>query len=170
MDKAQALRFIIHFVGDIHQPLHCATRVTSALPEGDRGGNDFNISVNDPKHPGHKHIEKLHHYWDEGLDTFPAQGGAPNYTPPPLSAIGPAVTPILNKFPDSRGNWKQGGPFDYAGWSQESFAAAKTVAYSTLKPNGTPSAAYVNVGLPLAQQRIAWAGYRLATLLNAVWN
>lgn len=30
--QAQALRFIIHFVGDIHQPLHCATRVSSANP------------------------------------------------------------------------------------------------------------------------------------------
>jgi hypothetical protein len=40
-EKARALRFVIHFVGDIHQPLHCSTRVTRALPEGDRGGNDF---------------------------------------------------------------------------------------------------------------------------------
>src|SRR5882672_4561663 len=31
--QAQALRFIIHFVGDIHQPLHCATRVSSSNPE-----------------------------------------------------------------------------------------------------------------------------------------
>src|SRR5688572_26272230 len=30
--QAQALRFIIHFVGDIHQPLHCATQVSSANP------------------------------------------------------------------------------------------------------------------------------------------
>src|SRR5438270_13657961 len=40
-EKTKALRFLIHYVGDIHQPLHCATRVTQAMPEGDRGGNDF---------------------------------------------------------------------------------------------------------------------------------
>jgi hypothetical protein len=37
--RAQALRLIIHLVGDIHQPLHCVTRVSSALPGGDQGGN-----------------------------------------------------------------------------------------------------------------------------------
>jgi hypothetical protein len=43
--QAQALRLIIHFVGDIHQPLHCATRVDSAHPEGDRGGNLVSIKI-----------------------------------------------------------------------------------------------------------------------------
>src|SRR2546421_2289341 len=43
--RAQALRLIIHFVGDIHQPLHCATRVSKVNPEGDRGGNLVSITV-----------------------------------------------------------------------------------------------------------------------------
>src|SRR5258706_4999496 len=43
--QAQALRLIIHFVGDIHQPLHCSTRVDSANPDGDRGGNLDSIKV-----------------------------------------------------------------------------------------------------------------------------
>src|SRR5262249_29220924 len=37
--RAQALRFVIHFVGDIHQPLHCASRVDASHTEGDQGGN-----------------------------------------------------------------------------------------------------------------------------------
>jgi len=63
-EQAQALRFIIHFVGDIHQPLHCATRVDNALPEGDQGGNLVTIKV------AGKRL-KLHSYWDDGIGTFP---------------------------------------------------------------------------------------------------
>ena len=40
-DKKLALRLLIHVVGDIHQPLHAVTRVSSQLPEGDLGGNLF---------------------------------------------------------------------------------------------------------------------------------
>lgn len=52
-EKIQALKFLVHFVGDIHQPLHVGK-------PGDRGGNDvrvkwFNKEVN------------LHHLWDEEL-------------------------------------------------------------------------------------------------------
>ena len=35
--QAQALRFVIHFVGDIHKPLHCTALVSSANPKGDQG-------------------------------------------------------------------------------------------------------------------------------------
>lgn len=55
-NKIQSLKFLIHFVGDIHQPLHVGK-------PGDRGGNDvkvqwFGKEVN------------LHHLWDEELVDF----------------------------------------------------------------------------------------------------
>lgn len=46
--QAQALRFVIHFVGDIHQPLHCTARVSTAHPDGDQGGNLFKIKIVGP--------------------------------------------------------------------------------------------------------------------------
>jgi len=39
--KSQMIRYIIHVVGDFHQPMHCITRVTENLPNGDSGGNAF---------------------------------------------------------------------------------------------------------------------------------
>ena len=81
--RAQALRFIIHFVGDIHQPLHCSTRVDSAHPDGDRGGNDFFVRV--PDDNGRLQKKNLHSYWDGGLGRFPKTG--PNFAPPPLNSI-----------------------------------------------------------------------------------
>src|SRR5204863_3005476 len=66
--RAQALRFIIHFVGDIHQPLHCSTRVDRNHREGDLGGNQFIILVPGKKR-GTFRNEKLHAFWDDGLLT-----------------------------------------------------------------------------------------------------
>eukprot|EP00494_Astrolonche_serrata_P031297 UN31566 len=40
-NKSTALRLLIHYIGDLHQPLHAATRVDDAYPSGDRGGNSF---------------------------------------------------------------------------------------------------------------------------------
>ena len=51
------LRLLIHFIGDIHQPLHCVTRITKDRPNGDFGGNSFKIKpIND--------ITNLHALWD----------------------------------------------------------------------------------------------------------
>jgi len=85
--QAQALRFIIHFVGDIHQPLHSAARVDRIHPTGDQGGNLVKIKVGDKE-------TNLHSYWDGGIGDFPRTG--PNFKPPPLSQIGPAVTKAMS--------------------------------------------------------------------------
>jgi len=163
--KAEALRFIIHFVGDIHQPLHCATQVTAKLPEGDRGGNLFKIKVTGAD--GKPQSVKLHSYWDGGGYDFPKAG--PNFAPPPLSQISPAASHILAEFPDTDPAWKAGGVEDFTGWAKESTDLAQSVAYAGLSPNGRPSTAYKKQAIKTAHQRVAWAGYRLAELLNSIW-
>ena len=82
-ERAQALRFIIHFVGDIHQPLHCSARVDKKNPGGDQGGNLFFIKVPDRV--------KLHSFWDGGLNSFPRGGGPPDFEPPPQNQIDSAI-------------------------------------------------------------------------------
>lgn len=158
--QAQALRFIIHFVGDIHQPLHCATRVSSANPEGDQGGNLVTIKVAGKK-------VKLHSYWDGGIGSFPKSG--PNFAPPPLNRIPAAVARAMVGNPDTDPKLKLNDPFNYDAWADESFALAQTVAYKGMKNGVTPSASYKNKALKVARQRVAWGGYRLAALLNAIW-
>ena len=62
--KADALSFLIHYVGDVHQPLHCIT-VEDSLPnytppeKGDLGSNGFAI---------HHHARELHALWDDTFD------------------------------------------------------------------------------------------------------
>jgi hypothetical protein len=165
-EKARALRFVIHFVGDIHQPLHCSTRVTSALPEGDRGGNDFMVGVRGAN--GGTHPVKLHGYWDSGLGTFPE--GGPDFSPPPDGEIPPAMATVLHGHPSSNASIAAGGPFNYQGWANESKDLAIRTAYVDLQPNGTVSGSYQSAGVEVARRRVAWAGYRLAHLLNAIWG
>jgi hypothetical protein len=159
-ERAQALRLIIHFVGDIHQPLHCATRVDSAHPEGDRGGNLVSIKLLG-------RTTNLHSYWDGGIDSFPKTGA--NFTPPPLSQIGTAVTKAKAGNPATDQALKLKDPFNYADWADESFTLAKDVAYKGMNNGVTPSAAYDKTALKVARKRVAWGGYRLASLLNAIW-
>ncbi|HEY0431751.1 MAG TPA: S1/P1 nuclease [Pyrinomonadaceae bacterium] len=158
--QAQALRLIIHFVGDIHQPLHCATRVTSANPDGDRGGNLVSIMVADKK-------TNLHSYWDGGIGSFPKSG--PNFAPPPLSQIPAAVAQATKGNPATNPKIKLNEPTNYAGWAQESFALAKSTAYKGLRVNATQTTTYNAKALKAARQRVAWGGYRLAALLNSIW-
>jgi len=161
--QAQALRFIIHFVGDIHQPLHCVTRVSSAHPEGDRGGNLVSIKV--PGTNGKLKTTNLHSYWDGGIGSFPPTGA--NFKPPALSLIGPAVATAKRGNPASDPDLKLDDPFNFSSWADESFALAKDVAYTGL--TNKPTAAYNKKALATARKRVAWGGYRLAALLNAVW-
>ncbi len=164
--RAQALRFIIHFVGDIHQPLHCATRVTQNFPEGDRGGNDFVIAL----HGGNGNLRnvKLHSYWDGGIGDFPPSA-PPNYTPPPLAQVNAAVARITREFPDTDDGWKAAGPFGFAEWASESKQLAESVAYAHITANSQPTDAYNEAALKTVHQRVAWGGYRLADLLNTIW-
>jgi hypothetical protein len=163
--QAQALRFIIHFVGDIHQPLHCATRVTSANPDGDRGGNLVSIKV--PGTGGSLKTTNLHSYWDGGIGSFPKTG--PNFAPPPLSQIPAAAATATAGNPATDPKIKLNDPTNFSAWADESFALAKSTAYKGMQNGVTPSAAYNAASVKVARKRVAWGGYRLAALLNSIW-
>ena len=62
--KSYAIRLLIHYLGDIHQPLHSMSRVNAAYPAGDRGGNDFPL-------PTKSSIKELHAVWDSVVYEFP---------------------------------------------------------------------------------------------------
>ena len=162
--QAQALRFIIHFVGDIHQPLHCTTRVTAANPDGDRGGNLFKIKI---LKNGKLQNSNLHSYWDGGIGAFPPTGD--NFAPPPLRSVIRAANQAKAGNPATNPELKLDDPFNFEAWSNESFALAKSVAYKGIQSGRKPTPAYNQKALKVARQRVAWGGYRLAALLNAIW-
>lgn len=163
-EQAQALRFIIHFVGDIHQPLHCATRVSAANVDGDRGGNLFKIKI---LKNGKLQDSNLHSYWDNGIGAFPPTGN--NFAPPPLGSVIRAANQAKAGNPATNPALKLNDPFNFEAWADESFALAKSVAYTRIQSGRRPTAGYNTRALRVARQRVAWGGYRLAALLNAIW-
>ena len=55
--RSYALRLLIHYIGDLHQPLHATARVNSKYPKGDAGGNFVSIPTKDG-------AKNLHSVWD----------------------------------------------------------------------------------------------------------
>ena len=62
-ERARFLAFMIHIVGDLHQPLHTVSNITAAYPDGDQGGNLYFIRYNNKR-------VNLHKVWDEGVGVF----------------------------------------------------------------------------------------------------
>jgi S1/P1 nuclease len=163
--QAQALRLIIHFVGDIHQPLHCATQVSAANPQGDRGGNLVSIRITGAN--GKSKTTNLHSYWDGGLRMFPPTGA--NFKPPALSRIPAAARQAKAGNPATAPDLKLDEPMNFQAWADESFQLAKDVAYKGIVNGGKPTAAYRKRSISVVRKRVAWGGYRLAALLNSIW-
>jgi hypothetical protein len=164
-ERAMALRFVIHFVGDVHQPLHCATRVSKANPEGDRGGNLVSIKIKGAN--GKLKKTNLHSYWDGGLGAFPPTG--PNFSPPSLTSVAAAAKKAVAGNPDTDPGLKLDDPTNFQSWADESFELAKDDAYKGMKNGSQPSTAYRTNGVKVARKRVTWGGYRLAALLNSIW-
>lgn len=59
------LRLLIHYLGDMHQPLHTVSRYTKDFPRGDMGGNLFMLEEKES-------INELHALWDSGVYEFDA--------------------------------------------------------------------------------------------------
>jgi len=93
----------------------------------------------------------------------------PKFAPPPLSEIPPAVADAVKDNPDTVVQLKLNLPFNFLAWSKESKALAQNTAYRGITENQQPSDTYNEAALKVARQRVAWAGYRLAALLNAIW-
>lgn len=145
-EKGIAVRILVHVVGDIHQPLHAATRVSREYPEGDRGGNDVALYKN-------RIARNLHAYWDKGAGLFI---GKRRYG---QTWIKRNAIAIEARWPCGM----TGVDLNAGHWAQESHALAVEKVYVL-----PIDANYQRVARQIIEQRIALAGCRLAGLLNHI--
>ena len=134
--------FIVHFIGDLHQPLHCADN-------RDKGGNEvktefFGKPLN------------LHSVWDVGL--LERMGAEDKL----FDEFARDITPTMEK------KWAKGTLED---WAEESHQAAQKIAYGKLPKveEGAPvpiDGAYERAADSAIEWRIKKAGTRLAHILN----
>jgi hypothetical protein len=156
-NQALYLRYLIHFVGDIQQPLHSSDAISAVNPGGDGGGNAFAITGS---------WNNLHSLWDAGggylTDSVNRPLGAAAQT-----TISNKVSAIEADYPYTPNPGSIPNPMD---WAQEGWGLAQTVAYVGITRNSTPSAAYTNSAQSTTEQRMAAGGHRLADLLNTLFG
>lgn len=135
--RLQALKFVVHFVGDVHQPLHAGSR-------DDKGGNDYQVQFNGKG-------TNLHSLWDSGM-LYDRHLSDDDYLAQLLQLPAtPATTPVL--------------PPDAVAWAQASCRVA--IAPGVYPAKHVLPEGYVAQYRPMAEAALRQAGDRLAAILNA---
>lgn len=135
-----ALKFVVHLVGDLHQPMH----VSHAE---DQGGNLVQVTFNgDPTN--------LHSLWDSRLI---------GRHPMPVSMM---ATEFDKATPQEITAWQND---DEMKWLYESYLISEQIYIAAAKnPKFTDD--YYNIAMPVVQKRLLQAGIRLAGLLNGIYK
>jgi hypothetical protein len=181
--RADALRFIIHFVGDIHQPLHDTTN-------DDRGGNCVPVTYLNSSEPQlrnpqtESYTPNLHGVWDTNILVTAMNG----------KTVQQFAAELDSAFASQMAGWRAGGT-DFDQWAWEGHQIAEDVVYGKLPvaiPIEKPVALndcsgdnhigqrmfslhedleqpYQDVSAAVVRAQIAKAGTRLAMLLNGIW-
>lgn len=164
--KQDALRFLVHFVADLHQPLHCAYRY------GDMGGNMIPVNSFSGRHYSFgpdtpmDYAPSIHSVWDEAMVNELMAGRKARTVARELQK---EVTPEKNA------RWLKDPVFD---WAVDSYWRARKEVYRWTDGESVPwkwarpgmdltSENYIDSHLPLVRGQLQKAGVRLAHLLNS---
>ncbi len=146
--RRTALRFLVHLVQDVHQPMHVVDR-------NDRGGNSLQLRY------GRYDNTNLHQVWDSGLLSRAFRN----------EDVLLRHLEVLVKRPESR-DWLEGRTED---WADESLIIGRR-AYrmpgsdATLRAGDSIGLDYEIENVPRAADRLARSGVRLAALLDEVFK
>ena len=174
--RAEALKFIVHIIGDLHQPMHCVTdkkNFNNAADLGDIGGNRKSVQFNVPAWDGNTNKDfnprwtkhwNLHSVWDEGF--IDASMKIQSLTEDAYVA---QLTNPLSTMSSSELAQLQGG--DSAAWMKESYKLAverayKLPAFDSSYGGYILPAAYYDSNRATVDQQLLKAGLRLAAFLN----
>ena len=153
------LRLLIHYVGDVHQPLHATTRYTPDMPKGDRGGKSFRLAK-------HGDIDELHALWDSAVLKYSTDPDLP-LSDTEWGTIGGIADTLRQTYPRSTFDNIDATPYE---WANESFELAKSFVYKNVAEGGWPDDTYIQAGQVICDQRLVLAGYRLADTISKMWG
>lgn len=139
--QREALMYLVHFVGDMHQPLHCSDN-------DDKGGNSVKVAL-------YERQTNLHSAWDSGL----------------LGRLPPADQLFPELSEESRRRRKKYAKGTVTKWAEESHRSAQKVIYGKLpKVNAggamALTAQYERTADVVIREQLEKAGVRLAAVLN----
>lgn len=141
--RRQALKFVVHFISDVHQPLHSSNR-------DDKGGNTVQIRM--PLPDGTEQGSNLHTLWDKGLVNLTGLD-EPAYLAH-LRALPLVVTAPRSALPPEAAEW------------------AETSCRISASPGFYPDGANLPPGyaarwMPIVDEQLRRGGSHLAQVLNA---
>jgi hypothetical protein len=150
--RKEALKFLIHLVGDLHQPLH-------AIDNADRGGNDVYVTLAGQPPPTRGSLN-LHAVWDSSILSQRSVMNEDEYANALLRSAPPRSS--------------ADAPGDFVAWALEShrLAEERAYAYPGFVAGGPPTAvvtldvAYQQKAQTVIAQQLTLAGRRLAETLN----
>jgi len=138
-ERVEALKFLIHFVGDVHQPLHAGYG-------HDRGGNDVRVDY-------FGSVANLHRVWDTSIIRR-AHSGWVDYA----DVLDAGVSEVDATL------WST--DLDPTTWTMESFNLVESMVYDFDRSTGRLEDAYHDRALPVIERRLRQAGIRMAALLD----
>jgi hypothetical protein len=143
-ERVEALKFVVHFVGDVHQPLHVSYR-------DDLGGNRVNVTWLGTAN------WSLHSVWDAG---FVNKRRGTSSWKQVANDIGKAISPTDRAA--------LGQILDPLSWANESLQLTRKI-YGELPADGNLTQEYYKQNVKLFERQLAAGGIRLANLLNEVF-
>ncbi|HEX8498968.1 MAG TPA: S1/P1 nuclease [Pyrinomonadaceae bacterium] len=190
-----ALRFMLHFVGDIHQPLHCANKKT---PTGgsDAGGNGLPVTwQGEPPYPyPPAKVWNLHSLWDDILVEREIKRAGKTGFADYAAWLETTLTQAQKDYATRKTDVLEAGQAETtAAWAERSHRLAKQFAYDALPKmdtwvdkstrgevardfNGQQlkiallDEGYFVQGMPIVRQQLALGGVRLARILNEIFD
>jgi hypothetical protein len=150
-------RYLVHVVGDIHQPLHTAAFFDNdKFKTGDLGGNLFKIKYNK--------IDNLHSLFDSGIGKL-REINRP-LTSEDSKYLLDTAEDVIKEFP--KDSLPELSKTTFEEWMKESYDVTVDFIYRYIGYEETPSDDYINKAYEIVKKRIALAGYRLAEVLKKV--
>ncbi|KAD3336874.1 hypothetical protein E3N88_32393 [Mikania micrantha] len=152
----EALMFLSHYIGDVHQPLHVS--FTS-----DEGGNTIIVRW-------YKRKTNLHHVWDSDMIESAMKTFYDKDIDVMISAIEKNITDSWSNDISSWANCTSGEEVCPDPWASESIKYSCNYAYRNATPGSTLGDDYFFSRLPIVEMRLAQGGVRLAATLNRIFN
>ncbi|CDW80239.1 single strand-specific [Stylonychia lemnae] len=158
ISRSFGLRLLIHYFGDIHQPLHCSSRYDKTHPNGDRGGNMFEV-------PYHYGSNDLHGVWDSVLYEFYESIKLP-LADDSWKHLGDISQQLIQRQQIEDKDVKN---LNVTQWTMESYKLAPR-AYDGIIPDQKLDEKYIQENLKMLERQLVLAGLRLAHILDVIFK
>lgn len=165
------VRYLIHLVGDIHQPLHTVSFFAKNLFDGTIRSGDFGgnlIPVNDVFHKGYTSLHKL---FDNAFNAF--DFGTEEllfpYSEAKQKEIYMQARYLVTLYPEEYFKDKV-STLEFSEWMQESVEISQNFAYSQVEMFPVMGPEYLLNGKRICESRMALAGHRLFRLLKMIFE